>query len=158
MLRRRRCWLDRERTVDNPEHLGCLMVCQKHSPELRQTTSRRESGFTLVELLVVVGIIVALAAVLIPVVSQFTGRGEDGAQVKEFDAIQSAMDNLMVDAGVITINPSPSTSKNLWTNFPTGSGVPPLETYLRDTTTAYYYCWASDGLITDQHVAAGACP
>lgn len=110
------------------------------------------------ELLVVVGIIVALAAVLIPTVSQFTGRGDAGAQVKEFDAIQSAMDNLMVDAGVITINPSPSTSKNSWTAFPTGTGVPPLETYLRATTTAYYYCWASDGLITDQHNSAGACP
>ena len=39
---------------------------------------RGESGFTLVELLVVVGIIVALAAVIIPNVASFANRGRDG--------------------------------------------------------------------------------
>ena len=120
--------------------------------------TRGNSGFTLVEFLVVVGIIVALAAVIVPTVSQFSGRGVAGAQLEEFDAIQSAMDNMMVDTGLITINPSPGTSKNDWTTFPNGSGVMPLQGFLRDTTSAHYYCWDSSGLLTDQHITAGACP
>jgi type II secretory pathway pseudopilin PulG len=112
-----------------------------------------------VELLVVVGIIVALAGVLIPSIAQFSGRGEVGAQVQEFDAVQSAMDNLMVDIGVTNINPAPGISKNDWASFPNGSGVPPLETYLRDESSSfYYYCWNSSGLITDQQELSGACP
>lgn len=131
------------------------MVRQSKSPTSR---IKRDSGFTLVELLVVVGIIVALAAVAVPSISQFADRGESGAQVQEFDAVQSAMDSLMVDSGVITINPSPGVSKNKWTTFPNGSGVPSLETYIRGSTTAYFYCWDSSGLLTDQHPATNACP
>ena len=107
----------------------------------------------------VVGIIVALAGVLIPSIAQFSGRGEVGAQVQEFDVVQSAMDNLMVDIGVTNINPAPGISKNDWASFPNGSGVPPLETYLRDESSSfYYYCWNSSGLITDQQELSGACP
>ncbi|MDA0770664.1 MAG: type II secretion system protein [Chloroflexi bacterium] len=134
------------------------MVRQNISPKSPYSRALRNSGFSLVELLVVVGIIVAMAAVIIPAVSQFAGRGDTGAQVEEFDAIQSAMDNMIVDTGLITINPSPSNSKNDWTSFPSGPGVPALENYLRDTVSAHYYCWDSSGQITDQHATAGACP
>lgn len=106
----------------------------------------------------VVGIIVALASVVIPNVALFAGRGETGVGVQEFDAVQSAMDNLMVDTGVTNINSAPGTSKNNWASFPNGSGVPPLETYLRDDSSSYYYCWNSTGLITDQHESSSACP
>ena len=41
--------------------------------------SESQKGFTLIELLVVVGIIVALAAVIVPLVVQFSGRGDAGA-------------------------------------------------------------------------------
>ena len=41
--------------------------------------SEDQKGFTLIELLVVVGIIVALAAVIVPMVIQFSGRGDAGA-------------------------------------------------------------------------------
>ena len=49
---------------------------------LKKTLGRgsgSEKGFTLIELLVVVGIIVALAAVIVPLVIQFSGRGDNGA-------------------------------------------------------------------------------
>ena len=134
------------------------MVRQKKSSENCKSKTLDGAGFTLVELLVVVGIIVTLAAVVIPSVSQLSGRGKAGAEVQEFEAVQSAMDNLMVDSGVVTVNTGPGTSKNNWTTFPNGDGVPPLETYLRDATTAYYYCWNANGLITDQHLSSSACP
>lgn len=134
------------------------MVHPNTTPENPKSKICRNSGFTLVELLVVVAIIVALAGVIIPNVSQFVGRGKAGAQVEEFDTIQSAMDSMMVDVGLITINPSPGVSKNTWKTFPNGSGVSPLDTYLRDSTTAYFYCWDSTGTITDQHNIADTCP
>ena len=59
--------------------------------------SEDQKGFTLIELLVVVGIIVALAAVIVPMVIQFSGRGDAGAATAEWDSIQSAIDTMMAD-------------------------------------------------------------
>ena len=41
--------------------------------------ARSQAGFTLAELLVVVGIVVGLAASILPNVGRFTGAGERGA-------------------------------------------------------------------------------
>ncbi|MFQ5874791.1 MAG: type II secretion system protein, partial [Dehalococcoidia bacterium] len=65
---------------------------------------RKESGFTLVELLVVVGIIVALAAVIVPSIAAVSGKGEQGARDSERENVQSAMDTLMADIGITTVN------------------------------------------------------
>ena len=62
-----------------------------------------QSGFTLVELLVVVGIVVALAAVSIVSVTQFAGKGEEGATAAELDTVQAAMDTMMADKGEIIV-------------------------------------------------------
>ena len=62
-----------------------------------------QKGFTLIELLVVVGIIVALAAVIVPLVIQFSGRGDEGAATAEWDAIQSAIDTMMSDVGITAL-------------------------------------------------------
>ncbi len=64
---------------------------------------KSEKGFTLVELLVVVGIIVALAAVIIPNVSRFTGKGNEGALSAEAENVQAAMDTMMANTGSIDV-------------------------------------------------------
>ena len=109
------------------------------------------------ELLVVVGIIVALASVVIPSVSKFANRGEVGAMSEEFESVQSAMDFMMIDSDVTTMNPSPSTAKNNWFTFPNGTGVYPLNGYLRSSPTKFYYCWDASGNITQQHITPGSC-
>ena len=58
-----------------------------------------EAGFTLVELLVVVGVIVALAAVIVPSVVKFSGKGDTGAQAAEGENVQAAMDTMLADKG-----------------------------------------------------------
>jgi type IV pilus assembly protein PilA len=64
---------------------------------------RGEKGFTLVELLVVIAIIGVLAAVVVPNVGQFMGRGETEAKRAELHNIQTAVIAMLVDsdAGVL---------------------------------------------------------
>jgi type IV pilus assembly protein PilA len=73
---------------------------------------RGEKGFTLIELLIVVAILGVLAAVVIPNVGRFIGRGESEAKDTEFANVQSAVVSMMVDnnlatlpAGTFTVSP-----------------------------------------------------
>ncbi|MBI2867033.1 MAG: prepilin-type N-terminal cleavage/methylation domain-containing protein [Chloroflexi bacterium] len=116
-----------------------------------------QGGFTLVELLVVVGIIVALAAVSFVSVTQFAGRGEQGAQAAELDNVQAAFDAMMADVGITTVtaNAAPSNSTNSFALVPTEG---PLAGYLRTDPTTRFYCWDTSGKITLQSDTAAACP
>ena len=58
---------------------------------------RGEKGFTLIELLIVVVIVGVLAAVVIPNVGRFLGRGEEEARKDERHNIQIAMISLMIE-------------------------------------------------------------
>ena len=67
---------------------------------------RGEKGFTLIELLIVVAILGVLAAVVIPNVGRFIGRGESEAADTEFSNIQTAVVAMMVDNQLVTL-PNP---------------------------------------------------
>lgn len=117
-----------------------------------------QSGFTLVELLVVVTIVVALAAASVASVIQFAGKGEEGAAAAESGTIQAAMDAMMASTSSVAV-----TANDLTT---VGSGIQdfaavpvegPLATYIRDNPATYYYCWDVSGKVL-QLLAAGACP
>ena len=58
---------------------------------------RGEKGFTLIELLIVVAILGVLAAVVIPNVGRFIGRGKTEAASTELSNIQSAVISMMTD-------------------------------------------------------------
>jgi prepilin-type N-terminal cleavage/methylation domain-containing protein len=67
---------------------------------------RGEKGFTLIELLIVVAILGVLAAVVIPNVGRFIGRGEQEAWETEFSNVQSAVVAMMTDNQLDTL-PNP---------------------------------------------------
>ncbi len=69
---------------------------------------RGEKGFTLIELLIVVAILGVLAAVVIPNVGRFIGRGETEAADTELSNIQSAVIAMMTDAGLPTFTDNAS--------------------------------------------------
>jgi len=121
---------------------------------LIQRLRRQQAGFTLVELLVVVGIIVALAAVIIPNVASFTGKGDEGSAVAETDNVQAAMDNMMADKGVTTVTASVAgAGTSDFSALPTGGAAvealgPSGGNYLRIDTTNWAYCWTTSGLVT----------
>ena len=121
-------------------------------------SNKAESGFTLVELLVAVAIIIALAAVIIPSVAAFASKGSEGGKAAERDNVQTAMDTYMADVGSVTViahNGAGETSTN---DFSTATGVVDLSTYLRKDTTTYFYCWDVAGLVTAQYEdATGDC-
>ena len=58
---------------------------------------RGERGFTLIELLIVVAILGVLAAVVIPNVGRFIGRGETEAAETELSNMQTSVISMMTD-------------------------------------------------------------
>lgn len=131
------------------------------SKSLAARIRKHQAGFTLVELLIVVGIIVALGAVIIPNVIQFADRGDQGAQAAEADSVQTAIDTYMADQtpplATLPGGDFPTATDNSTNNFGAG-GILNLTGYLRNTTTVYYYCWDSAGVVTRQDLAAALCP
>ena len=118
-----------------------------------------KEGFTLIELLVVIGIIVALAAIIVPLVTKFAGKGDEGALEAETETVQTAMDTMMADNGIVavTANDKGTTSngQNTWTALPAGTGAATLDGYLKKTTTKFFYCWDDKGNVYAQNVTDG---
>ncbi len=67
---------------------------------------KKQRGFTLIELLIVVAILGVLAAVVIPNVGRFLGRGDEEARRTEFHNLSSAIIAMMVDNNLASI-PNP---------------------------------------------------
>lgn len=77
---------------------------------------RGEKGFTLIELLIVVAILGVLAAVVIPNVSRFIGRGTDEAAATELTTIQAAVSAMMIDNNLTSLDGVTAGSGNTtWT-------------------------------------------
>ena len=80
---------------------------------------RGEKGFTLIELLIVAAILGVLAAVVIPNVGRFIGRGEAEAAETELTNIQTAVVAMMVDNQVSTLsNPVDTVATDNMSLFP----------------------------------------
>jgi prepilin-type N-terminal cleavage/methylation domain-containing protein len=117
---------------------------------------KNQKGFTLVELVVVLGIMAALAAVVVPVVARFAGKGDTEANKTEVKMVQAAFDLYMSDNARTTITGS-STSTNAWSTVdPASVSKTMYPTYLRQSTTKCSYTWAADGTVT--RVVNAACP
>ena len=142
------------------------------SKEFKGRVFRGESGFTLIEMMVVVGIIAVLAAVIIPNIGKFIGSGEQGAKDAEYEAVQTAMNAMMADMAIVTLVPNGAGSDSLggdlandWNSNPAPAvGDPPvtgvdadmfLVNYLQDRTTVYFYCWDANGQLTNDPVIGG---
>ena len=81
-------------------------------------SKRGEKGFTLIELLIVVAILGVLAAVVIPNVGRFIGRGETEAAETEFANVQSAVVAMMTDNGLDTLATPVGTATSNMSAFP----------------------------------------
>jgi type IV pilus assembly protein PilA len=118
---------------------------------------RGEKGFTLIELLIVVAILGVLAAVVIPNVGRFIGRGEQEAKDTELSNMQSAVVAMMVDNGLSAL-PTPVTlSTNDMNLFPDTSATAAAGAGAKDKDPDgdNYVVADKDGYILYQHDISG---
>ena len=115
-------------------------------------SAQDQRGFTLIEMVVVIGIIVALAAVIVPLVIQFSGSGAAAAQDAEWDTVQTTIDTMMADNEMTTVTASSTLVGTQITD--TGTHFDATQTiaaYTRDANTNYCYRWDSSGRLLFQY-------
>jgi len=103
-------------------------------------------GFTLVELLIVIGILGVLSAAVLPNVTGLIGQGETEAAKAELVTIQTAVDTMMAKEQ-ISSGLTCGTATNNMSNFPTAS-YPIYPNYLRTATSSGNYTCSGTGLVS----------
>ena len=136
-----------------------MLICLQR---LKRRVFRCDQGFTIIEMVVVVGIIAMLAAVIIPNIGKFIGSGVQGAKDLEWETVQSSFELMVVDKAVVNVTPcnnsTSSVATNSWGALPLGGpGVVPLAGYLESPTSVYYYCYDANARISEQFESPSPC-
>ena len=114
--------------------------------QTRQRSSKPVRKWGLIALGILVALVV-LAAIILPSIFTFSGSGEAGSLDAELDYVQTAMIAMMFDRKLTTVDDhTTGPAVNTWNAFP-GPGAVPLNKYLREKTTQYYYCWDAKGKV-----------
>ncbi len=129
----------------------------------RRRFLRGQRGFTLIEVLIAVGILAVLAGIAVPVVTHLRGGSETSAAEAELSNVQAAVDALMADQGLASLSNPVTTATNNMKKFPDwesdvagGYVLYPDTTYknsdadkfMRQVTTKGTYTCTADGTVT----------
>jgi type IV pilus assembly protein PilA len=109
---------------------------------------RGEKGFTLIELLIVVAILGVLAAIVIPNVGRFIGRGKSEAAATELSNIQSAVTSMMTDQDLAQLPTPVGTAEFDMNKFPDDTARYVLYHFADNTTINYVATQNTTGTYT----------
>lgn len=113
-----------------------------------------EKGFTLIELLIVVAIIGVLAAVIIPNLGRFMGRGTLEAANTEATMVQTAVASAMMDAETISLQSGGTVGPGRADNVLSGTTSVNVTDYVTGSLEAVYTL-SDNGTISGANGAAG---
>ena len=121
-------------------------------------------NFSPIEVLIVVGIIAALCAAIVP---QFLdGGGDETKRDSELSSVQNAIDSMMADLGLSSVTANDgdgATGFRDWDSeqSPFGPGSvnlgPGEGSYFRSAQSTWAYCWDGGGQVTKQTSAGEDC-
>jgi len=95
-----------------------------------------EKGFTVIELVLVIFILGALAAVVIPIVGKFMGRGGVESANIELHSLQTAVMTIMADAGSSDVTPASGIANG--SSITVGGAAYALSDYVTGTIKGTY--------------------
>ncbi|MBM3156626.1 MAG: prepilin-type N-terminal cleavage/methylation domain-containing protein [Chloroflexi bacterium] len=122
-----------------------------------------KGGFTLVEVLVAIGLLAMLAGIAVPVVTNLRGGAQTDAAATELSMVQSAVDTLMADQKLSTLPNPVTTATNDMSRFPGWQTASPYgyvlypstnyrnsdaDKFVRKSTTKGTYTCSADGTVT----------
>jgi len=118
------------------------------------------AGFSLTELLILIGVFTLMVVAAVPVYSYFLSRGDElGPLVSrpsalladaELLTVQRAMDGMMASGQIVKVEPSPKHGTYSFEALPSGAGAEPLYPDFLQTEaglTNCVYMWTSLGQV-----------
>jgi prepilin-type N-terminal cleavage/methylation domain-containing protein len=127
--------------------------------------TRREKGFTMIELLVVVAIMGLMAAIVVPNLSRFIGSGKSESGKTEVQIVATAVHALLADAKAANLDAAygalPNPIQDFNANDVTATGTDSvtkyhLKDYLQKDKTKCWYSISSLGKVTGYWVSDGS--